>query len=35
MYVSVTGVLVYVMVYRIYGPPLPSTAAQAVETSRR
>ncbi len=36
IYVSVTGVLVYVMVYQIYGPPPPSSAAsQAIETSRR
>ena len=37
IYVSVTGVLVYVMVYQIYGPPLlPSSAAsQAIETSHR
>jgi uncharacterized membrane protein YozB (DUF420 family) len=35
IYVSVTGVLVYVMVYQIYGPPLPRSAAQAIETTRR
>ena len=37
IYVSVTGVLVYVMVYQIYGPPLlpPSAASQTIETGHR
>jgi putative membrane protein len=35
IYVSVTGVLVYVLVYQIYGPPLPNPATQAIATSRR
>jgi putative membrane protein len=35
IYVSVTGVLVYLMVYQIYGPPLPpsATAARAAVAS--